>query len=213
MPLVRVREHVNPLANRYRNPAEIPDWQQIYADFSRPLHLDIGCAEGKFDLQMAVAEPDWNFLALEIREPLVEQANQWRDEAGLANLHFFFCNANNTLKPLLESLPAGILQRVSIQFPDPWFKRKHHKRRVVQPELVTELATYMPIGSTLFIQSDVLKVAEEMRDRFSEHPAFTPQSPNWLPENPLPVPTERELATLRYNDPVYRMVYLRRSAN
>jgi tRNA (guanine-N7-)-methyltransferase len=207
MPIVRVREHVNPLAHRYRTPAEIPAWEEIYADFSRPLHLDIGCAEGKFDLQMAQVEPNWNFLALEIREPLAIQANQWRDEADLKNLHFFFCNANNTLKWLLESLPAGILQRVSIQFPDPWFKRKHHKRRVVQPELVTDLATYMPSGSVLFMQSDVLAVATEMRDRFSANPAFVPQSTDWLAENPLPVPTERELATLKYNDPVYRMLF------
>jgi tRNA (guanine-N7-)-methyltransferase len=67
----------------------------------------------------------------------------------------------------------------------------------------------MPAGSMLFIQSDVLAVATEMRDRFSENPAFIPQSTDWLAENPLPVPTERELATLKYNDPVYRMIFHR----
>jgi tRNA (guanine-N7-)-methyltransferase len=207
MALVRVREHVNPLAKRYQAPSAVPPWENIYADFSRPLHLDIGCARGVFAQQMAQRRPDWNFLGLEIREPLVHQANEWRDEQGLRNLHYFFCNANNTIAPLLQSLPTGILQCVSIQFPDPWFKRKHQKRRVVQPELVVDLATYMPIGAMLFIQSDVFEVAAEMRDRFAENPHFQARSSDWLPENPMPIASERELGTLKHNDPVYRMLF------
>ncbi len=207
MALVRVREHVNPLAKRYQSPTAIPQWESIYADWTRPLHLDIGCARGVFAQQMAQHQPDWNFLGLEIREPLVHQANEWRDAQGLRNLHYFFGNANNTIAPLLKSLPDGILQYVSIQFPDPWFKRKHQKRRVVQPELVVDLAAYMPAGSILFIQSDVFEVAAEMRDRFAEQPKFQARSPDWLPENPLPIASERELSTLRHNDPVYRMVF------
>jgi tRNA (guanine-N7-)-methyltransferase len=206
----RVREHVNPLANRYKIPAAIPDWQHVYDRFDRPLHIDIGCARGRFVQQMAEQAADWNFLGLEIREPLVADCNEWRDELGLRNLHFLFCNANNTLEPLLKTLPPGLLKCVSIQFPDPWFKRKQHKRRVVQPELVQDLATYMAPDTIVFIQSDVLEVAQEMRDRFSENPAFQAQSSDWLPENPMPVPTERELSTLKHHDPVYRMVFARR---
>lgn len=206
MSLVRVREHVNPLARRYQTPAAVPNWSEIYATLSQPLHLDIGCAKGRFVQKMAQITPDWNFLGLEIRELLVTQGNEWRDEQGLRNLHFLFCNANNTLRPLLASLPAGILQRVTIQFPDPWFKKKHHKRRVVQPALVQDLADYLPQGAIVFIQSDVLEVAEEMRTHFAANLAFELESPDWLETNPMPVPTERELATLRDGDPVYRTV-------
>lgn len=207
MALVRVREHVNPLAKRYQSVAPLPDWAQVYGDLSRPLHIDIGCARGRFVQQMAPQFSDWNFLGLEIREPLVIAANEWRDEQGCDNLHFLFCNANNTLRPLLESLPDGIVQRVSIQFPDPWFKKKHHKRRVVQPSLVQDLADYMPSGAMLFIQSDILDVATEMRDRFAANPVFQNQSEAWLADNPMPLPTEREIATLRDNDPVYRIIF------
>jgi tRNA (guanine-N7-)-methyltransferase len=207
--IVRVREHVNPLSRKYQVAATPPDWQTIYADISHPLHLDIGCGKGKFLLDMAEQQPDWNFLGLEIREPLVDQANEWRTEQGLPNLHYLFCNANNSLRPLLTSLPAGILQRVTIQFPDPWFKKRHQKRRVVQPALVADLAEFLMPGGLLFIQSDVEEVAVEMRDRFDEHPAFSRHSEPWLADNPLPVPTERELLVLSFHDPVYRVLYQR----
>lgn len=211
MAVVRVREHVNPLSRRYRRPAALPDWDQVYAQPQQPLHLDIGCARGKFLLELAPQCPDWNFLGIEIREPLVHQANAWRDDRALTNLHYLFGNINYSIQPLLASLPAGIIQMVSIQFPDPWFKKRHQKRRVVQPELVRDLAAVMPLGSQVFLQSDVEEVAAEMRDRFAEHPAFAltrPETP-WLSENPLPVRTEREQSTLSRGEPVYRVLLQR----
>jgi tRNA (guanine-N7-)-methyltransferase len=211
LPIVRVREHVNPLSQKYQTPASAPEWEKLYANLTQPLHLDIGCARGRFLLEMAQLQPEWNFLGLEIREPLVHQANGYRTELGLTNLHYLFSNANNSLRPILEGLPTGLLQRVTIQFPDPWFKRRHQKRRVVQPELVEELAIYLTQGGTLFIQSDVQEVAEEMRDRFTAHPAFEPQQPDWLPTNPLPIPTERESSTLERGEPVYRALFLRQT--
>ncbi len=209
MSIVRVREHVNPLSQKYQTPISPPDWLTIYSAPKQPLHLDIGCGKGRFLLQMAQVQPDWNFLGLEIREPLVDQANSWKAELGLTNLHYLFCNANNSLRPLLTSLPEGLLQTATIQFPDPWFKRKHQKRRVVQPELIEDLARALAPGGSVFIQSDVAEVAVEMRDRFAAHPAFTPQHTDWLPTNPLPIPTERETSTMERGEAVYRSLFLR----
>lgn len=209
MAVVRVREHVNPLSQKYQTPVSPPDWLQVYSRCDRPLHLDIGCGKGRFLLQMAALQPAWNFLGLEIREPLVDQANRWAMAEGLGNLYYLFCNANNSLRPLLQSLPVGVLQQVTIQFPDPWFKRKHQKRRVVQPEMVEVLAEFMLPDGLLFVQSDVEAVALEMRDRFDAHPAFVRQHSGWLADNPMPVATERELSTLEHGDPVYRAVFRR----
>lgn len=209
MALVRVRQHVNPLHIQFQIPAAAPQWDQVFADPMRPLHLDIGCARGKFVQQMAQLEPDWNYLGLEIRAPLVEQANQWAQELGLGNLHYLFCNANNSLQPILATLPAGILQRVSIQFPDPWFKVRHQKRRVVQPELVADLAQALAPGATVFVQSDILPVALQMRDRFEVHGAFRLTQPEWLVLNPMPVPTEREVGVIARGEAVYRAVFVR----
>jgi tRNA (guanine-N7-)-methyltransferase len=207
---VRVRQHVNPLSSKYQTPVNPPDWQKIYADPTKPLHLDIGCAKGRFLLKMATVELNWNYLGLEIREPLVEEANESKGLAQLENLHYLFCNANNSLNPILSSLPVGTLQRVTIQFPDPWFKNRHAKRRVVQPEMLEVLANYLVSGGVVFVQSDVEAIAVEMRDRFSSSPAFQRQGgDNWLDTNPLPVPTEREISTLSRGEPVYRALFFR----
>jgi tRNA (guanine-N7-)-methyltransferase len=205
---VRVRQHVNPLASKFQTPTASPEWNNIYTQPNLPLHLDIGCARGRFVLKMAQIEPNWNFLGLEIREPLVVEANRIRDEMGLTNLHYVFANVNNSLISLLSTLPQDSLQKVTIQFPDPWFKNRHAKRRVVQPELVTELAKYLAVGGIVFLQSDIEFVAVEMGDRFHENPAFEKLgTTTWLAENPLPVPTERELATQKKGEPVYRALF------
>ncbi|MEH1941820.1 MAG: tRNA (guanosine(46)-N7)-methyltransferase TrmB [Nostoc sp.] len=210
MAAVRVRQHVNPLGKKYQTPASPLDWEQIYAKPNQALHLDIGCAKGLFLVNMAKIEPNWNFLGLEIREPLVVEANKLRSELGLTNLHYLFCNVNNSLRSLLSSLPPGSLQRVTIQFPDPWFKTRHAKRRVVQPELVAELANYLAVGGVVFLQSDMEFVAVEMRDRFAAHPAYQKVGTGeWLAENPLPVPTEREIGTQKKGEPVYRALFER----
>lgn len=210
MAAVRVRQHVNPLARKYQTPVSPLEWEKVYTQPNQPLHLDIGCAKGWFVLNMAEIEPNWNFLGLEIREPLVVEANKLSAQLGLTNLHYLFCNANNSLRPLLSSLPTGILQRVTIQFPDPWFKNRHAKRRVVQPELVTELANYLAIGGEVFLQSDMEFIAVEMRDRFAENPAFEQVGEEeWLGENPLPVATEREIFTQQKGEPVYRVLFVR----
>jgi tRNA (guanine-N7-)-methyltransferase len=207
--IVRVRQHVNPLSEKYQQPPEPPAWEQVFAQ-PQPLHLDIGCGRGQFLLTLAQQQPDWNFLGLEIREPLVVQALEWRDELALPNLHYIFCNVNNFLRPLLASLPPASLQRVTIQFPDPWFKKRHQKRRVVQPEVIEILADFMVPQGVVLLQSDVQPVALEMRERFLDCPRFVSQG-DWLESNPLPVPTEREQSTLSRGEPVYRAVFLRAS--
>ncbi|ABG50276.1 tRNA (guanine-N(7)-)-methyltransferase [Trichodesmium erythraeum IMS101] len=206
---VRIRQHVNPLASKYQQSVTIPNFSDIYADIKKPLYLDIGCARGRFLWQMAQVEPEWNFLGLEIREPLVIEANNWRDEKGLNNLHYLFCNANISLGKIFESFPKGILKKVSILFPDPWFKRRHQTRRVVQPKLVEDLANYLTVGGEVFLHSDIEKVAKEMCNRFSAHGSFYRSYNDWLKENILPVLSEREKVTLGKNQPVYRALFIK----
>jgi tRNA (guanine-N7-)-methyltransferase len=208
MSAVRVRQHVNPLSQKYQTSISTPDWAALFQTPTNPLHLDIGCARGQFLLDMAQLKPDWNFLGVEIREPLVIRANEVRDELGLKNLHYLFCNINVSLSTLLGT---QTLAGVTIQFPDPWFKKRHQKRRVAQPELVQTLANQIQPGGFLFIQSDVLDVAEQMHTVISAHPAFqpSPDSTPWMTHNPFPIATEREIATLSEEKPVYRSWFTR----
>jgi len=208
---MRVRQHVNPLSHQFSQPLQLPDWQLIYGEVQQPLHLDIGSARGKFLLKMAEQLPNWNFLGLEIREPLVHQANALRINHNLTNIYFLLAQANVHLASILASFPIQVLQRVTIQFPDPWFKRKQQKRRVVQPDLVAVIADYLQPGGDVFLQSDVLDVALDMYHHFHQHPQFQTQG-EFLAENPLGIPTEREQSVLRRGLPVYRFL-LRRLAD
>ena len=96
---------------------------------------------------------------------------------------------------------------VSFQFPDLWFKKRHQKRRVVQPELVAVLAKLMAKGGMVWLQSDIEDVCREMCDRFDEHPAFTRKRADWLGESPFPAKTDRERVTGEKGLPIYRMAY------
>ena len=209
MARIKVRQHVNPLSIIYQQPLIPPEWSVIYPNLLAPIHLDIGSAAGGFLLQLAQFDRTWNYLGIEIRQALVIQANQIRDRAEIDHLHYVFGNINTSLATLLASLPAGKLQRISIQYPDPCFKQRHAKRRVVQPELVNDIARYLPSGGEVFLQSDLEWVAQEMCDRFSENPAFRRTQAQWLEPNPLIIPTERETATLKRGLPVHRAMWIR----
>ncbi len=204
----RIRQHVNPLSRKFQQTFKLPQWQQIYANPNLYLHLDIGCARGKFLLEMAQLYPDTNFLGIEIRQPLVIAANREKEQLGLTNLHYIFGSMNYSASHLLASLPVNLLKYITVQFPDPWFKRKHQKRRVIQPELVNVLVNYLIDDGIVFLQSDIQEVALEMKNRFAQNSLLVRQhSEAWLDKNPFPVATERELYVLKDNLPVYRSLF------
>jgi tRNA (guanine-N7-)-methyltransferase len=207
-----VRQHVNPLSRFYQLPRALPPLEELFAQPHLPLHLDIGAARGRFLLALAQQQPQWNHLGLEIRRPLVEAAEADRLALDLGNLHFLFANANVSLAGWLAALPPGLLARVTIQFPDPWFKTKHHKRRVLQPELLQVLAAAQEPGAELFVQSDVLAVIEPMVEVIEASGCYarpTEDARPWRHANPLPLPTERERHVLAQGLPVYRVLYRR----
>ncbi len=207
MPRVRVHQHVNPLSPFYRQAPEPLVYQELFADAAKPLLLDIGCARGRFLLRMAAAEPDRNYLGVEIREPLVAEANRLAEEAGLSNLHYSFCNAMLWLERLLEGIPPGVLETVTIQFPDPWFKKKHAKRRMVNTEMVETIASNLKPGGRVFVQTDIEFLADEMFDLFRVNGKFDEEEAS---ENPFPVKTEREKAVEDRQFPVYRRLFVRK---
>ncbi|KAJ1639287.1 putative methyltransferase-domain-containing protein [Pavlovales sp. CCMP2436] len=211
----RPRQHVNPLASHHQRPLELPDdWDALTFSEPRPLHIDIGCASGHFPLQLAEQRPGTNVLGLEIRESLVERANGWVSARSLSNLRYLACNANVDL-PMILRASRSPLASVTIQFPDPWFKARHHKRRVVQAELVEHIAASLPVGGTFFVQSDVQELAESMREQIEITAGALllatpgPAGDGWIDHNPIGIATEREIATARKGGSVYRALYTR----
>jgi len=206
MPRVRVHQHVNPLAPYYRFTPKPILLEEIFERPELPLFLDIGCARGRFILKMAELDKTQNFLGLEIREPLVAEANRLGSEANLTNLHYEFCNAMNEFGKLFEELPPNLLQNVTIQFPDPWFKKKHAKRRMVNAELVETLVSHLAEGGRIFVQTDIEFLAEEMFELFRANKNLREIS---IEDNPFPVKTEREKAVEEKDLPVYRTMFLK----
>ena len=201
---VRVHQHVNPLSPHYLQEPLAIELADVFADPTKPLLLDIGCARGRFLLKMAELEPEWNFLGVEIRQPLVGEANRLADEALLSNLHYTFCNAMLFLDKLIADIPSELLQKVTIQFPDPWFKKRHAKRRMVNAELVKAVVDRLAPSGQIFIQTDIEELSIEMFELFRAEPRVFEVK---IVENPFPVKTEREKAVLDRELSVYRALF------
>lgn len=217
----RSRQHVNPLSNKFQLPTVVsPDWpRDVFDDMSRPLFLDIGCSRGGFLVDIAKERPnDYNYLGLEIRPIVVYHAQKRVEKHNLqGHLGFVGCNANVDLERLLTLADAqDKLEIVAIQFPDPHFKARHAKRRVVRPELVTTLAKFMPSGAKIFLQSDIQSVLDDMREQFREQPTYFQDNreglDDYIEENMFGIPTEREVSVLEKGLPVYRSVFTRTDA-
>lgn len=156
-----------------------------------------------------------NYLGLEIRQKLVKRANFWVNELGLSNVHFIFANAMVSFEHLISSYP-GPLEIVSILCPDPHFKKRHQKRRVVQKPLVNSILQNLKPGGKIFVQSDVLDVAQDMRDQLDEesnvlqHMDTVDTEDGWLTENPMGIRTEREIHAEFEGARIYRRLYQKR---
>jgi tRNA (guanine-N7-)-methyltransferase len=206
MPRIRVHQHVNPLAPYFRFTPQPIDINEVFVNPSLPIHLDIGSARGKFLLEMAENNPQINFLGVEIREPLVIEANQIKDDLGLKNLHYEFINATHSLDIFLAKIPP--IETVTIQFPDPWFKKKHAKRRMVDLRLAQTVANSLAENGRVFIQSDVEFLAMEMFEFFRQVERLQEVT---IEVNPFSVKTEREKAVEIKQLPIYRKMFLKTS--
>ncbi|GFY90421.1 tRNA (guanine-N-7) methyltransferase [Actinidia rufa] len=201
-------------------PAPVPDWCDIYSDSTLPLMVDIGSGSGRFLMWLAKRNLDsMNYLGLEIRQKLVKRANYWANELALNNIHFIFANATVSFKQLVSTYP-GPLTLVSILCPDPHFKKKYHKRRVVQQPLVESIVDSLIPGGRVFVQSDVLEVALDMRNKFDTisdellhvdkiNPSLL-DNEGWLLSNPMGIRTEREIHAEFEGAKIYRRVYQKR---
>jgi tRNA (guanine-N7-)-methyltransferase len=139
---------------------------------AREVWLEIGFGGGEHMAAQAARAPDVLILGAEPFVNGVASAVRHIDEQGLANVRLH----DNDVRELVARLPDASLARVFILFPDPWPKTRQQKRRLVQPELVAELARTLKPGGRLRFASDVMSYVDSALERFIANPAFVWQA-------------------------------------
>ncbi|MGS2723424.1 tRNA (guanosine(46)-N7)-methyltransferase TrmB [Porticoccus sp. GXU_MW_L64] len=126
---------------------------------SAPLVLEIGFGMGDSLLQMAVAEPDKDFIGIDVHPPGVGRLINNGGKQGLTNLRCYLADANDVLE---DCIADSSLARVQLYFPDPWHKKKHHKRRILQPAFAQQIARKLAPGGVFHMATDWQNYAEHM---------------------------------------------------
>jgi tRNA (guanine-N7-)-methyltransferase len=153
-----------------------------------PLLVEIGSGMGETTAALAAAEPRVNYLAIEVYEPGLAQLMLRAETLGLTNLRLL---RGDAVVVLADHIPSGSLAGVRIYFPDPWPKKKHHKRRLVTPEFVALVADRLAPGALLHLATDWTAYAVEMlaagsaepllRNDFANEPGGWAPRPDWRP--------------------------------
>lgn len=134
-----------------------------------PLNLEIGFGMGKSLAEMAEAAPDQDFIGVEVHLPGVGALLKEIEDRGLDNIRIYNIDANDVID---LCLPDGCLDRAMVFFPDPWHKKKHHKRRLIQPEFVQRIRRKLRVGGILHLATDWENYAEHMMEVMSVADGF-----------------------------------------
>ena len=206
-----MRQHVNPLSKNFNEIKRIPPLTEIFSDSKLNLHLDIGCAAGEFLFDLALANTNWNYLGIEIREKLVKTAKFKVIERNIKNLYFEFGNAFNILNDVQSQFILKNVKSISFYFPDPWFKKRHYKRRVIQPEFINILSNSLQKGSLIFIKTDVKDLFDYMDYNISNSfKAIDMKNFNYKESfNPNKVKTSREKYVIINQLDIFEKIYVK----
>jgi tRNA (guanine-N7-)-methyltransferase len=149
---MRIRQHVNPLRSDF---LEIP-LTPLQLPARRPVEVELGSAEAHFLMERAREDPGRSYVGVEIRRELVEQSNRRCQQMGLGQVRSVFANITLDLPRLFPS--AGV-SRFFINFPDPWFKQRQRKRRVVNDELIMQLDHLLGADGEIHVATDIFDIA------------------------------------------------------
>ncbi len=132
--------------------------------------LEIGFGNGESLVQEAAARPEIDFLGVEVHEPGIGHCLIAAHDRGLTNLRII---KHDAVEVLQQQLADGALERINLYFPDPWPKKRHHKRRLVQAAFLRLAASKLAAGGTLQIATDWENYAEQIDELIAGSPEFT----------------------------------------
>ncbi|HET9449666.1 MAG TPA: tRNA (guanine-N7)-methyltransferase, partial [Aggregicoccus sp.] len=167
-----------------------------------PLELEIGSGAGGHALEYCRRNPGVRFVAFEWRKKYARDTKARGDKLGLKNLRVLEADARDHV-PLLFADDS--LSAIHLQFPDPWWKRAHFKRAVIQPDFTQLLKAKLKPGGLFDLRTDVEDRAKRMLAVLEEAGFVNPLGPGaFHPYDPEEVPSTRERRYLLSGEPVYR---------
>lgn len=172
-----------------------------------PVVVEIGFGMGDATAQIAAARPGDDFLGIEVHTPGVGALLQRLEERGLANVRIVQHDAVDVLR---ETIPAGSLAGVHVYFPDPWHKKKHHKRRLIQPEFVRLLASRLQAGGYLHCATDWEPYAVQMLEVLGAEPTLANTADGYAPRPEWRPLTKFENRGLKLGHGVWDLLFRRR---
>ena len=144
------------------------DLEQLF-DRKAPIVFEIGFGNGSSLAEMAASQPEMNFIGVEVHRPGVGHLLKLIKEQEITNLRVACTDAVELLK---HRIPDSSLDRLQLYFPDPWHKKRHHKRRIIQPAFVNLLAQKIKSAGHLHMATDWQHYAEQMLDDLSQNDDF-----------------------------------------
>ncbi len=182
------------------------DWPAVFGRVA-PVILEIGSGMGETTAAIAAANPQHNYLALEVHGPGVGALLNRVDAAGLTNVRVV---QHDAVDVVAQMIPSDSLSGVHVYFPDPWPKKRHHKRRLLQAGFVHALSQRLVAGGYLHAATDWDDYAQEILATFAREPLLANTAPAFAPRPAWRPQTKFETRGLTLGHGVHDIVFRRR---
>lgn len=202
--LVNVQEIILPPPE----PGQLLNLREIFGADS-PVEMEIGSGKGTFLLNRARAHPGHGFLGIEWANKIFQYAADRMARWGMSNVRLMRTDARHLV---IHHLPPSSLTMLHIYHPDPWPKKRHHRRRLFQPEFVAAVATALVPGGRLAVQTDHAEYFEQIEQVLKTEPRLT-AVPFDVPEAGVSegrLGTNFEIKYLREGRPIYQLALIKR---
>jgi len=178
------------------------------ATFGRrsPVVAEIGSGMGETTARIAAENPEVDYLAMEVHSPGVGSLLKQVEELGLGNVRVV---AHDAVEVLREMIPEASLAGIHIFFPDPWPKKRHHKRRLVQPEFAALAASRLARGGYLHVATDWREYAEHVLQVLAATPGLANTAEAFAPRPATRPETKFERRGLKLGHGVWDIVFTR----
>jgi tRNA (guanine-N7-)-methyltransferase len=190
------------------SPAPAPlDWRAVFGN-DRPVEIEVGFGKGLFLLTESAAHPEVNYLGIEIERKYQMFTATRLAKRGRSNVRVACADARAFLR---DRVASGSVRAVHVYFPDPWWKKRHHKRRVFTPEFVSEVARVLAPGGRLLAATDVPEYAAVVAELVPAHTALRPlrPPPEHEPAHDLDYLTNYERKFRKQGKAVHRLAFER----